>query len=140
MATITEMKRENTGMKRTMRTRFRSVMRELDKKYPDYKFEKIDFTSQKINCPFNPGIILCMDVTQHIVEEKKFDILMYQLKGFIDHGAVLIITDHLVNKKYGFYEVGRQLSSYKRIFNDCIIKDPERYRDKWIFSILKEPV
>ena len=40
MATITEMKRENSRFKGTIRDRFRSVMNELDKKIPDLGYIK----------------------------------------------------------------------------------------------------
>jgi len=40
MATITEMKKENSNMKRLMRDRFRAVMKEVDKKYPDIGYIK----------------------------------------------------------------------------------------------------
>jgi len=40
MATITEMKRENSRFKGMIRGRFRSVMNELDKKIPDLGYIK----------------------------------------------------------------------------------------------------
>jgi hypothetical protein len=38
MATITELNRENSHMRRLMRRRFTSIMKELDKKYPDMNY------------------------------------------------------------------------------------------------------
>lgn len=38
MATITEMKRENQHMKGLMRDRFKALMKEVDKKYPDLNY------------------------------------------------------------------------------------------------------
>ena len=38
MATITEIKRENSHMRGLMRRRFKSILKELDKKYPDMNY------------------------------------------------------------------------------------------------------
>lgn len=47
MATITELKSENRHMKNLMRTRFKSIMKELDKKYPDLNY--ISEKTRKLN-------------------------------------------------------------------------------------------
>lgn len=105
----------------------------------NFEFRELDITKNPIMYRFIPDIILCLDVTQHIVNDKDFMFAMDDIRRCMTWtGTKLLITSHLKNKKFGFYEVGRNYSKYLDVFgNGYNISTPQRYRDKWIFSISK---
>ena len=107
---------------------------ELKKRYPRYKFEKLNITTEKLkNCY---DLIIMIDVTQHITTEKKFKFAMNNVKKHLNKNGMFIVTSWLnKSKKNSFYEKSRSIGNYKECFKSVKFGSPIKYRDKFIFTI-----
>ena len=45
-----------------------------------FSFHVCDFTKSIIVCPFRPNVVMCIDVTQHIIRDSDLAFLLNQLK------------------------------------------------------------
>lgn len=111
----------------------------LMKKYHNYRFEKIDITKDKINEKFD--LIIMIDVTQHIVNNKKFSYAMQNIKKSLSIDGVFIVTSWLGKDiRNSFYEVSREIKEYQREFKGWFFSEAIPFRDKYIFSICRRSI
>ncbi|OXU14952.1 class I SAM-dependent methyltransferase [Sedimentisphaera salicampi] len=116
----------------------RVTIKQLRKKYRGCKFKTLDAAQGKLREKFD--VIVMIDVTQHIVGEKKFASAMKNIDQMLTTGGVFIVTswlsEQIIQNRY--YEVKRPLSCYKQAFPKYNFSKPEPFRDKYIFSIFKQ--
>ncbi|AQQ10105.1 putative S-adenosylmethionine-dependent methyltransferase/MSMEI_2290 [Sedimentisphaera cyanobacteriorum] len=116
----------------------RVTVKQLKEKYPNCKFKTLDAAKGKLKEKFD--VIVMIDVTQHIVGEKKFVSAMKNIDQMLRPGGIFIVTswlsEQIIQNRY--YEVKRPLSCYKQAFADYKFSKPAAFRDKYIFSISKQ--
>jgi len=112
-----------------------ALFSELRKKYPDFVFEKGDITRAAPNGRYD--IVLMIDVTQHIVEDRRFFTAMENVKAALKPGGVFIVTSWLTPERIQRqpHEVARPLEAYRQAFPDAAFSDPRPFRDKNILVI-----
>ena len=78
-----------------------------------------------------------IDVTQHIVNPRKFCFAMQNIKSHLSEDGVFIVTSCISEKvtRRNFYVVDRPLTAYEREFSGYKFSEPRRFRDKFIFSV-----
>jgi len=114
------------------------LFNDLRNKYPSCTFKIIDITKDLIEGMYD--LISMIDVTQHITNEKKFAFAMQNIRSHLNSNGLFIVTSWLAKKNINsFYEKSRSLEDYKRFFHIDRFSEPRRFRDKYIFSIRKEP-
>ena len=107
----------------------------LRKRYPVYNFVKQDITQEPIKRQYD--IILCLDVTQHIVDNNLFEIAMNNIKQALRRGGLLLITSWCSElfERVNYYEVKRPISFYREIFD---VGYPIEYRDKYLLQVTND--
>jgi SAM-dependent methyltransferase len=89
----------------------------LEKKFPQYKFLKADVSSDELNIEGKFDIITAFDVLFHIVEEKKFEQTIRNIKKMAHENTKILISDIFL-KEYcspHFHENDRTLNRYKEV-------------------------
>lgn len=101
---------------------------------------RADDISEKLLLPEKLyDVIAMIDVTQHIVDNKKFKQAMDNVKFQLKDDGIFIVTSHLkTDLLFSEYERFRPMSFYEKEFEGYEITDPVPFRDKWIFSIRKK--
>ncbi len=104
---------------------------ELRRRYPAAVFERCDITERAPAGTF--GLILMIDVEQHIVDEARFGRAMQQLQCCLEPGGALVMTSWLApeRRRRTLYEVERPRSAYA----GWRMGEPAPFRDKWIFVL-----
>ncbi|MEK6732740.1 MAG: class I SAM-dependent methyltransferase [Candidatus Omnitrophota bacterium] len=106
----------------------------LKQRFPQFQFHKLDITARELNGGFD--LIIMIDITQHITNEKKFSFAMQNVKSHLNRGGIFIVTSWLDAKiRRSLYEISRSIDAYKREFPGYIFSSPVSFRDKFIFSI-----
>lgn len=114
-----------------------ALFAQLTKKFPTFRFIKLDITKEPLPSIFD--VIIMIDVTQHITDKQKFSYAMQNIRNHLSKQGVFIVTSWLKGDfKRGFYEVSRSLQRYKQEFPGHTFSDPLPFRDKFLFSIRKE--
>jgi len=106
----------------------------LQSMMPDFKFRKLDITSEKIDNIYD--FIMMIDVTQHIVDDEKYSFAMKNIKSHLANGGIFIVTfweDH----GNAPHVKTRPFSDIQNEFSDCEIGQPLPFRDKSIVAIKK---
>jgi len=110
----------------------------LREEFPTFKFRKLDITKQQLDGLF--GLIIMIDVTQHITDEEKFSFAMQNIKSHLNQNGIFIVTSWLRERtQFNYYEVSRPFEVYKKEFPDFIFSTPLPFRDKFIFAIKSNP-
>lgn len=105
----------------------------VHKNNPSVNLVQLDVTKQKIADEFDT--ILMIDVTQHIVSEKRFQFAMQNCHDAIRSGGHFIVTSWLQpHKQISDYEVMRPLEFYNRHFAGWKVTGPIAFRDKFLFA------
>ena len=104
------------------------------RQYYMYEFIKQDVTKEPIQGKYD--IIICLDVTQHIIDNNLFEIAMNNIKQALKPGGMLLITSWLSDEfeRVNWYEAKRPLSQYVDIFGK--INNIMQYRDKYLLQII----
>ncbi len=107
--------------------------------YPGCRLFKKDIT-EKMPIRNNVFHVVSMiDVTQHIVDDKKFETAMLNVKDLMDQVAMFIVTSHLKEDQLiSEFERLRPMKAYTKEFPGYSFSEPIPFRDKYIFSIKKE--
>jgi len=123
------------GFKNYMGVDIVDVFKEsLESEFPQYKFMQMDTCAKKIDFK-ECDLIFMIDVTQHMVNDKRFAFCLKNnvLKNLSKNGF-FIATDELEDKVYSFYEVSRTIEFYEKALGMKLIYKPIKFRDKFIFS------
>lgn len=107
----------------------------LRRRYPQFDFLKLDVCSQEIPGEF--GVILMIDVTQHILDENKFQAAMLNVRSHLAYSSVFVVTSSLARERArrGLHVVDRPLSAYQDAFPGYKFSHPVPFRDKFLFTI-----
>ena len=110
---------------------------ELAKRFPSYRFCKQDIT---VPCRLGESfdLIVMIDVTQHIINDKDFAQAMENVKQHLGEDGVFIVTDWLSEFRSlrKWYDVRRPLKYYQDSFrNGYYLGAPIPFRDKYIFWV-----
>ena len=111
----------------------------IEKKIPAFrsKFQKYDVGTKIVDYK-NCDLIYLIDVSQHIVNDKK---MIFCLKNNVlanlKQGGFFVVTDGLVNQKPGFYVKWRTLDFYEDVLGMNIFHSPLPFRGEYIFSFKK---
>lgn len=110
---------------------------ELGQRFPGFEFVQADVTADPL--PGRAGVIVMIDVTQHIVDEDKFRAAMRNVDEHLDPGGVFIVTSWLTpeREKDLFYHVRRPMQAYRDAFPGWVIGEPVPFRDKFLFTLRK---
>jgi hypothetical protein len=109
----------------------------IHEEFPDARLVCHDVSRDKLP-PDVFDVILMIDVTQHIVVEKKFDYAMTNCHAAIKEFGHFIVTSWL--KPYQIFsssEVMRPIESYTRHFSGWKLSGPISFRDKSIIAFTK---
>jgi SAM-dependent methyltransferase len=108
----------------------------IHEEFPDARLVCQDVTKEKLPEVFD--VILMIDVTQHIVVEKKFDYAMRNCRQAIQASGHFIVTSWLQPYQvFSSSEVMRPIESYTRHFSGWKLTGPIAFRDKSIFALTK---
>ena len=109
---------------------------ELKQKFPEYRFIKQDITSKAVEGEF--GLIVMIDVIEHIVEEEKFSACMENLKGCLSENGVLILAPiSEISKKTLFYVRQWSFEDVKSRFTWYTFGEMVPFRVNYITTIRK---
>lgn len=111
---------------------------ELRQRFDSGKFDVLDISSARLKRQFD--LIIMIDVTQHIVSDRKFSKAMGNIKSMLADEGRFVVTSWLVSapEKERFYEIKRPMSCYQKAFAGFTISNPIQFRDKYLFSISKK--
>jgi 2-polyprenyl-3-methyl-5-hydroxy-6-metoxy-1,4-benzoquinol methylase len=89
----------------------------LQQKFVNYKFLKLDITTDVIDDKFD--LIVIIDVIEHIVDDKKFKFAMDSIRNSLNKNGVIVIAP-IVGKNYKaqFYERHWNINSLKETLID----------------------
>jgi len=109
----------------------------LRSRFPDYSFRQLDITKEPLDSSYD--LIIMIDVTQHIVDDRKFSAAMQNVRSHLAEDGVFIVTSWNAEKRTQrtYYEVARPISCYASEFAGYHFSDIIPFRDKFIFSIRK---
>ncbi len=109
----------------------------LSQRFTGYKFQKMDITREQIPGLFD--LIIMVDVTQHIVDDRKFSAAMQNIGSHLSDDGVFVVTSWLAAERTRrrYYEVARPMDCYRNEFGDYHFSEAVPFRDKFIFSIRK---
>lgn len=104
-------------------------------RFPSYRFCQRDITSQTPDSSY--PIILMIDVTQHIVDDRKFSTAMKHIRDHLEDGGIFLVTSSLSPQRIQRqpHDIGRPLEYYRREFSDHEFLEPVVFRDKFLFAI-----
>jgi SAM-dependent methyltransferase len=107
----------------------------LRNRFPHYRFEKFDVTRELPDGLYD--VILMIDVTQHIVSDRKFSDAMNNVQSHLALNGVFVVTSWLTEKivKRTYYEVARPMCCYREKFLGWRFSEPVPFRDKFVFTI-----
>ena len=110
----------------------------LRKEFPGFYFQKLDIAKKKLRTTFD--LIIMIDVTQHIVSDKRFSFAMQNIRSHLTNGGTFIVTSWLSEKRVQRkpHEVARPMNYYTKEFDGCRFTDPTSFRDKYIFAVTKK--
>lgn len=112
------------------------LLPELKEKFPKFRFNKKDITSDKIKGKFD--LIVMIDVIEHIVNEVKFSCAMENIKNCLSERGMFIIAPIMrVSKKRLFYIRLWSLQDIKQKFSGYIFGELLPFRNNHIFTIRK---
>lgn len=101
--------------------------------FPHASLGRLDVTEHPIPGSFD--VLLMIDVTQHITDEKKFRKAMSHCRAAVHPGGLFIVTSWLrPYKKFSEAEVMRPLESYTSSFEGWKVTGPAPFRDKLIMA------
>ena len=91
---------------------------ELTKRYPEYSFKKDDISSPDLISDDKFDIITVFDVLYHVLDEKKFDQIIENIKKVSHKESVVLIMDDFIKKssKNSFHVKIRTLDRYVKEF------------------------
>lgn len=131
---------ENAGYKNYQGVDISDIhIKKLEKRNPTYvgRFLKMDVGTEYFECK-NCDLIFMIDVSQHIVNDQKMIFCLQQnVKQNLKHKGVFLVTDELSNENKSFYEVSRTLDLYQNALGLQFLHKPIQFRDKFIFSFVK---
>lgn len=102
-------------------------IKKLAKKYPPYKFYKADISSPAlVGSKFN--VITAFDVLFHIVDDKKFEQAIKNIRRYCTDDALILITDIFLHKEPYIlnHQKSRTLSTYEEVLKRNGIEVIER--------------
>lgn len=110
----------------------------LRNKFPDFTFKKCDIAKQNLKDKFD--LIIMIDVTQHIVDDKRFTFAMRNIRSHLGENGVFIVTSDLSDRLIQSqpHVVARPIAYYHREFPDYFFSQPLQFRGKFIFAIKKD--
>ena len=88
---------------------------DLRTEFKNFTFIQKDITQSKLMNKYD--LILMIDVTQHIVEDKMFNKSMNNIKSGMTDDSFFFVTTYGYDRYFGFYEKARIVSSYEKHFN-----------------------
>lgn len=109
---------------------------DLRKEFPTFSFSKRDVTREGLGGTYD--VLLMIDVTQHIVDERLFSRAMQNCSAAVKPGSHFIVTSWL--RKYERVlanEVFRSLDMYVQQFPQWNISEPLPFRDKFLLGFSK---
>ncbi len=114
-----------------------TLFNSLRYRFSQYPFIKIDIGSKTLGRVYD--CIFMLDVTQHIVDDRKFSFAMNNIRTHLSERGVFLVTSWLSDTRIqkGPHEVARPLDDYRREFPDCVFIKPVAFRDKFLFAIRK---
>ena len=108
----------------------------LKREFPGFQFRKLDISAQPLEDKFD--LIIMLDVTQHIINNKKFSFAMQNVKSHLKDQGVFIVSSWLDDRaRHSFCETSRSIGAYKKEFPGYRFSSPVPFRNKFIFSIRK---
>lgn len=109
----------------------------LRKDFADFEFIKLDVSRQKLKGEFD--LIIMIDVTQHILSNRRFRFAMQNIRSHLAESGVFIVTSRLTEKIVyrTYYAISRPMSFFEREFPSYYFTEPIPFRDKFIFAISK---
>lgn len=112
---------------------------QLKKEFPDFRFKKLDITTQEMVEEGKFDLVIMLDVTEHIMTHEKFAFAMENVKSSLREKGVFIVTSNLTDKpqRRSFSNIARPMSAYREAFPGYMFSEPVPFRDKFIFSIRK---
>jgi len=111
------------------------LLPELRRRFPGFSFRRLDITKDELEGTYD--LIAMIDVTQHIVCEKRFAFAMANVRNHLSSGGAFIFTSWLSPRRQHrqFYEVARPLSDYRKHFPNYRFSPSIPFRDKFILAI-----
>lgn len=89
----------------------------LRQQFPQFNFLQADISATNLNLAEKPDVVLIADVLFHIVEEKKFELAIKNMAGWLPTGGLLILSDIFPPKtsRIAAHFLGRSLEAYKHV-------------------------
>jgi len=104
---------------------------------PGLNLMKLDIGERRPPGRFD--LVIMIDVTQHITDNKKFSAAMQNIRACLMPNGFLIITDALEDRGLlTFHYRSRGMNAFTKEFKDDRIDKPILFRDKYIFTIQKK--
>ncbi len=100
----------------------------------NYSFEQLDICKEKIKGKHE--LIIMINVTQHIVDNKDFEFVMRNIKEALSDNGIFIVTDMNKDNHESYYVRRRLISYYERILN-LKVKKTIDFNQKKMFMFKK---
>jgi 2-polyprenyl-3-methyl-5-hydroxy-6-metoxy-1,4-benzoquinol methylase len=106
----------------------------LRERFPGFTFEVLDVSSRPITGGY--GLIIMMDVLQHITDEKRFRFALENARSHLAEGGIIIISTNIGEaKRHSFYYVTRPMAAFQRLFEGWRFSEVLEFSGNRMFSV-----
>lgn len=109
----------------------------LQKRFPHDQFVQLDVTQDELQDVYD--LIVMIDVTQHIVQPRRFRRAMKNVWAHLKPGGLFLVTSWLSPRtiRRQPHETARPLADYQKAFPDAEFRESVPFRDKYLLAIRK---
>ena len=106
----------------------------LRERFPRFTFEVLDVSARPITGSY--GLIIMMDVLQHITDEKRFTFALENARSHLAEGGTIIISTNIGEaKRHSFYYVTRPMAAFQRLFEGWRFSEALEFSGNRMFSV-----